>query len=357
VSDRIQGSRWLSILLPLTMVALVSTLVPPHAAAQTASLVIETVPPIDGITFRLEGEAFSTNEMGVARINLASPGSFELQTDNRIQLGYAHRAELAAWSDGITEADRIVEIDGSTQLQVGFRVDYLIAESFRNSEGQDLDPDSVGPFDVVDDTGQTTTYPGSSRGLAGPTAQVWERFPAGTRWLPAVRIVTDNGLLSAETVSYRVRSISIEGEQVSASSDPFTPSPGAKWGIEVNTSNPLPRGLTTVSLLLGAAIALLLVMMWIRRRSQRPVVDTPNIERGFIHRRKAPDAPATREFVRIRLDTGRTIEGWRIPSDVDESAAVILNVAGVWGPDGREVTQQPTDSFLFPSQIAHIEVF
>jgi len=356
VCDRLWPRR-LSIALLVTMVALLSTLVPHRAAAQNTSLVIETVPPVEGIHFQLDGESFSTDEMGIARIDPARSGKFELQTRDRVRLADSQRIEFAAWSDGVVEADRVVEIEGTTQLQIGFRVDYLIAETFRNSEGEVLEPQSIGPFSIVDDSGQSTTFSGSSRGLAGPTAQVWERFPAGTRWLPAIRIVSDNGLLRVETVSYRVRSVSLEGERVSASSDPFTPSRGAEWGIEVDPSGDSPQRELILSLLFVGAIVLLLVMMWIRRRSRRPVADTHIIQRGHTHRRKRAVEPPRREFVRIRLDTGRTIEGWRRTSDVDQAVVVLLTVAGVWGPDGREVTQLPTDSFLFPSQIAQIETY
>jgi hypothetical protein len=319
--------------------------------------VIETVPPIEGIHFQLDGESFSTDETGIARIDPPRSGRFELQTRERVRFADSQRIEFAAWSDGVIEADRVVEIGGSTQLQIGFRVDYLISETFRNSEGEVLEPQSIGPFSIVDDSGQSTTFSGSSPGLAGPTAQVWERFPAGTRWLPGMRIVSDNGPFRAETVSYRVRSISLGGEQVGASSDPFTPSRGAMWGIEVDTSGDFPPRELTFSLLFVGAIGLTLIIIWIRRRLRRPVADTHIIERGHIHRRKRAVEPPPREFVRIRLESGRTIEGWRRTSDVDQSAVVILTVAGVWGPDGREVTQLPTDSFLFPSQITHIEAY
>ena len=353
--DRLGGTRWLSIALLVTLVAVLSILPPRRAAAQTTSLVIETVPPIEGIRFQLDGESFSTDELGIARVDPAHSGEFELQTSDRVRLADSHRIEFAAWSDGVVEADRVVEIEGSTQLQIGFRVDYLIAETFRNSAGEVLDPRTIGSFSIVDNSGQSTTFPGSSRGLAGPTAQVWERFPPGTRWLPAMRIVSVNGLLRAETVSYRVRSISLGGERASASSDPFTPSRGAEWGIEVDPSGDFPPRELMFSLLFVGAIGLLLVMMWIRRHTRRPVADKHIIQRSYTHRRK-PEPPKT-EFVRIRLDTGRTIEGWRMTSDEDRSAIVILTVAGVWGPDGREVTQLPTDSFLFPSQIAQIETY
>lgn len=340
----------------VTIVALMTTLVPHRAAAQTSSLVIETVPAIEGIKFRLDGETFSTDEEGVARVNPAGPGRFELQTKDRVRLD-SQRIEFAVWSDGVAESSRVVDIEGSTRLQVGFRVDYLIAESFRTSEGDVLKPKSVGPFVIVDDAGESTTLPGSSRGMAGPTAQAWERFPAGTRWLPSVRIVSENRHLKAEEASYRVRWVSVEGERIVASSVPFTPSQGGEWDIEVDTSRgSLPRELILVPLLIGGLILWLVVVRRIRKSSQ-PSVPGARMFARFVGRQRVPREPAGREFVRIKLRTGRTVEGWRIHTPGgDPSEAVNLAVTSVWGPDGSKVMSQPTDSFLFPSQIIQIDI-
>lgn len=355
--DRIPGSKRCSIALLVTSVALLVTLVPHRAAAQTASLVIETVPPIEGITFRLDGEPFSTDEEGVARVDPAVPGKFELQTKDRVLFDDSRRIEFAAWSDGVVETDRVVDIEGSTRLQVGFRVDLLTQESFRTLEGDVLKPKSLGPFVIVDDAGEATTLHGSSRGLAGPTAQIWERFPVGTRWLPAARIVSENDQLRAEEVSYRVRWVSVEGERRKASSVPFVPSQGGEWAIEVDMSNSLPRALILVPWLIGGLILWLVVGMRIRGRPQPSVADARISSRRFVSRPEFPTGSAKREFVRVKLRTGRTIEGWRIHTPDADSEAVILDVLSVWGLDGKKATYQPTDSFLFPSQIAQIETY
>jgi hypothetical protein len=359
VCDRIPGSKWCSIWLLVTIVALSATLVPHRAAAaQTDSLVIETVPPIKGITFRLDGDPFSTNEEGVARVDPPVSGRFELGTRDQARLGDSRRIEFVVWSDGVADSSRVVDIEGSTRLQVGFRVDYLIAESFRTSEGDDLKPKSVGPFVIVDDAGESTTLPGSSRGLAGPTAQTWERFPPGTRWLPGVRIVSENRRLKAEEISYRVRWAYVEGERIAPSTVPFTPSEGGKWNIEVDTSRgSLPRALVLVPLLAAGLILWLVIVRRIRRSSQPSAPGGRKFAR-FVRRHRVPRGPAGREFVRIKLRTGRTVEGWRthIPG-ADPSEAVNLAVTSVWGPDGSKVTSQPTDSFLFPSQIIQIDVY
>lgn len=359
--DRIQGVRWGSIVLLFTFVILLSTLVPHRAAAQAASLVIETVPPIEGITFQVDGELYSTDEEGVASIDKAMPGESEVRTTDRVLLTDSRRIEFVAWSDGVAESNRVVEIEGSTRLQVGFRVDVLVAEAFRTSEGEVLKSESVGRFAIVDDAGESTTFPGSSAGVAGPTARVWDRFPPGTRWLPATRIVPENGQLEALQASYAVRWVSVDGEQVSASNVWFTPSEGAEWGIEVDTSKgflpgSMPLVVILLPLLIGGIIIWLLIRARIGRRSQPSVAGAHMMQRRRDRHRKP--VKETREFVRAKMRSGRTVEGWRfdVPG-ADPSEAVILSVTSVWGPDGSRVPSLPMDSLLLSSQIVHIESF
>ena len=224
VCDRIQGARWGSIAVLFAVATLLATLVPNRAAAQAASLVIETVPPIEGVNFEVDGKTYSTDEEGVATIDEVVPGKSEVRTPDRGLLTDSQRIEFVTWSDGVAESNRVVDIEGSTRLQVGFRVDFLVAETFRTSEGEVLSPESVGPFAVVDDAGESTTFPGSSAGLAGPTARFWDRFPPGTRWLPANRIVPENGQLGAQEASYAVRWVICRwraGECVERSVHPF----------------------------------------------------------------------------------------------------------------------------------------
>jgi hypothetical protein len=66
----------------------------------------------------------------------------------------------------------------------------------------------------------------------------------------------------------------------------------------------------------------------------------------------APVPREAKEFVRIVLDSGRTIEGW---VDAGEPGRVmILDVFRVRDAGGREIVASPSDSFVLT---AHIESF
>ena len=352
-------SKWTSVTLAiLASAALFVATVPLTSAAQPAPLVIETVPPLEGISFRLEGKRFLTDENGVAQIVPSRPGVYEVSTKDHVLLDDQRRAEFATWSDGVVEPNRTVDLRQPVLLRIGFHVDYLVKERFRTANGESLSPKSIGSFVIVDDAGSPTTFAGSSRGLAGPTAQLWERFPPGTRWLRAVRVNVGDEGLSTEQVSYEVQSISVNGESARGSSDRFVPSPGAEWVIAVDSS-----ATTSPLVVTGAAIGVLVLgllglIAFIRiRNGSRPLL--PRV--SFLHRgsarREVQDEPAGTEFVRVMLRNGRTVEGWRthVPG-ADESAALTLQVTSAEGPDGRKVANDKLDYwFLLPSEIERIE--
>jgi hypothetical protein len=354
-------SKWSCITLPtLASAALLVATSVPSLATQQPALVIETVPALEGIPFQLEGQRFVTDENGVAQITPSRPGVYEVSTRDHILLDDQRRAEFATWSDGVVEPNRDVDLRQPVLLQIGFHVDHLVEESFRAANGKALSPGSIGSFVIVDDTGAPTTFSGKSRGMAGPTAQLWERFPPGTRWLRAVRVVVGDDGLSTEQVSYEVQSLSVNGEDAHVFSHRFVPSPGAEWVIAVD-----PSAATTTSPLVvaGGAIAVLvlgLLGLFAFRRirnSSRPLLGrVPFLHRGSA-RHEVQDEPGGTEFVRVVLRNGRTVEGWRthVPGD-DQSEAVTIQVTSVQGPDGQKVATDMLDYwFLLPAQIDRIE--
>ena len=114
--------------------------VPDTAEAETQSLVVETVPAIEGIQFQLDGETFVTDEAGVAQMTTETQKGYGmLEVAEHSLIGDSQRVEFEAWSDGVVTATRAVEFLESSPLQVGFNVDYLVDEHFRSSNGETID--------------------------------------------------------------------------------------------------------------------------------------------------------------------------------------------------------------------------
>jgi hypothetical protein len=357
VSDRTyQLELWSTTLLVLVLVCVLPTIAPNTAVAKTPTLVVETVPPIEGIHFRLGDESFVTNESGVVQITPKVPSENRLRVDERSLISDTQRVEFVAWSDGVVIANRAVDFRESSRLQVGFDIDYLVNERFRSSNGEFLGSKSIDSFTIVDDTNDSTTFRGSSRGLAGPTALKWQRFPPGTRWLRAVRIVREGEALKAESVSYSVRSVTVEGERATVSSDAFVPSADAEWTITLDASrNSIGQIAVVVAILF--LIGGFFILMWVRRGSKTANARGHTPFRRLVHERIARSQPPAKVYIRVKLQNGRTVEGWKmnVPGAKD-SDAININVTHVYGPDGERVMRSPLDSFVLPSQIVDLEM-
>lgn len=356
MSNRIyQLELWSITLLVLCALA---TVAPNTAAAKTPTLVVETVPAIEGIRFRLGDETFVSDKSGVVRITSKAPSASRLSVDEHSLIGDSQRVEFVAWSDGVVNADRAVDFRESSPLQVGFDIDYLTKERFRSSNGDILGSESIDSFTIVDDTNDSTTFRESSSGLAGPTALSWQRFPPGTRWLRAVRILREGGALKAETVSYSVRSVTAEGKRATVSSDPFVPSVDADWTITVDASrNPIGKMAAVVLVAISFLIGGFVFLMRVRGGSKTAGASSAAPLRKLVPERIARGQPPARVYVRVKLENGRTVEGWKmkVPGAKD-SEALNINVTHVFRPDGEEAAPGPLDSFVLSSQIVDLEM-
>ena len=346
-------------LLVLTAAGCLFAFAPAEGATQVVTLSIETVPALRGIPFRVDGRPFVTDGQGVAHVTLPQAGVYELTSPNHMLLGDERRIELAGWSDGGFGARRELDTRVTTRLQVGFHVDYLVEEIYRDEEGRILSPDDIDSVTVVDDEGLSRTHPGASAGLAGPTALLWQRFPPGFRWLRALRTAAGDQGLRAEKVSYEVRSITVEGRRSEASSSPFTPSAGGSWLIQAPDASRSYTliGVAGAALLLAGAYSTLIVVRRTRASSskhQLPWKSSRQSTRKPARARKESEKP--REFVRVRLRNGRTVEGWRSSQPAgDDSQVLMIDVTRVLGPDGSTLQSVPLDSFVLRSQIIELQ--
>ena len=341
----------------LALVCVLLTIAPNTAAAQTPTLVVETVPPLKGIHLRLGNETFVTDERGViVLIAPKTPSAYKLRVDEHLLIGDSQRAEFVAWSDGVVDAERTVDSRETSRLQAGFSIDYLVKEHFRNSNGDTLGSKSISSFTIVDDTNDSTTFRVPSSGLAGPTALAWQRFPPGTRWMRAVRIVREGESLKAEKVSYDVRSVMVEGERATVSSDPFVPSEDAEWTITLDASrNPVGQIAVAVAAIL--LIGSLFIIIRVRGGSKTAIARTPGPFLRLVHERIGRSQPPADVYVRVKLQNGRTVEGWKmmVPG-AEDSEAINIKVEQVCGPNGEQLVPEPLDSFVLPSQIVDLEM-
>lgn len=330
--------------------ALALLLVPvaPAGAQAAATVSISTVPRLEGIAFNIAGRRAVTGADGTVEITLPQAGVYELESYARQTLEPDVRVVFAGWSDGEEETSRSLEVTDTAVIDAGFDVDYLIHENYVDDRGRGIPANRLGSVTVTDGSGRRTTWAAPSPGVAGPTAVVWERHPPGTRWVRATEVsLTDGGLISRDQ-SYELKALNVGGESLPASTGSLPLQPGAEW-----TLTPAARpwwsgawGWTAASVIALALVVLALVRF--HPRFARPARALPDRSASTLRSRRG------REYVRVALRNGRTVEGWRMTSTETAKQAIIVDVNAVYS-GGEPVPSTPLDSFLLTSQIVSYE--
>ncbi|RPJ24710.1 MAG: Ig-like domain repeat protein [Chloroflexi bacterium] len=197
----------------------------PNAAVKTsmvvepAKLEIHTVPPTPGVVFKLDGRTYTSDEEGVANIEMDLSGTYSLEvlpidTGN---LPSNVRMEFARWNDNVFTPKREVHFPRADRLEAGFTVNYQVNQKFYDLEGQIVDPARVSSI-TIRGVGTTFTFD-----------------EAGPIWLPANRLTRRIGdRLESDEILYYFRDITIDGANVvNKGEQRFRIRPDDVWPIQV----------------------------------------------------------------------------------------------------------------------------
>jgi hypothetical protein len=197
----------------------------PSAIAKTsmvveaAKLAIYTVPPTPGVVFKLEDQTYTTDESGVANIevNLGGTYSLEVLPIADADLPSNIRMEFARWNDNIFTPKREVHFPRKSRLEAGFTVNYQVNQEFRDLKGEIVDPARVSSI-VIRGVGTTFTFD-----------------KAGPIWLPANRLTRRIGdRLESEEILYYFRDVNIDGANVvNKGEQRFRIQPDDVWPVQV----------------------------------------------------------------------------------------------------------------------------
>lgn len=206
------------------------------AVAQEATgipVTLRVVPGVEDVVFSLGDQKLRTDADGIAFGSVSVPGTYALRVKSHHIVQSGQRIDLAAWSDGEVGREREVTISAALDLSAGFDTSYLVRQDFVDADGQRVAAQDIESITVTDDAGEALTLPGSTNGLSGPTAPVWQRYPAGSRWLPGARIRLSDAGLTEESITYEPDHVVTGGKEVPVSSEPFDPSSTEVWSIRV----------------------------------------------------------------------------------------------------------------------------
>lgn len=238
------------------------------AASGSAALVINTVPPLPGVRFAVDGRTFTSGADGVARITVTTGGNYITQTrqatscrqlavtpknnqdpapfrdvcttrDHQYQVKVPRvlhtiavldssvqrtglRAAFSRWCCSVNEDDhgdkvlRNIAVTGEP-FQAAFEVSYLTRPVFSDLEKRTVPIEKVTSITLKGSHGAVATFD-----------------PRTPQWLLGIRPVTSGNSLIAKNVQWSVEDVIVRGATVvNRSEQRFLPRAGATFGVAV----------------------------------------------------------------------------------------------------------------------------
>ncbi len=186
---------------------------------EPAKLAIYTVPPIPGVSFRLNNKTYTSDENGVVELAVNTSGIYSLEVlpIEEDSLPANTQLEFERWNDNVFTSNRKIYFPRTRRLEAGFIVNYQMNQTFFDTTGGLVDPKRVS-FMEIRGIGNTYTL-----NAAGPV------------WLPSNRLTRRIGeRLESQEILYYVRDVTIDGANViNRSEQRFHIRPDDTWPLQV----------------------------------------------------------------------------------------------------------------------------
>ena len=184
---------------------------------EPAVVEIHVTPSLPDIKFSLGGQIFSSDDYGVARIEVEKAGAYRLQLlpleikDENIQM------QFGRWGDEVFQPDREIEVPLKKPLEIGFEVSYQVSQTFVDLAHEPVESERVTSITYKGSNGATFTFEDT-----------------GPHWLPSGRVIRLNNGLEETKILYSVMSIVIDGANVvSQAQQRFYVDPNDIWNIQL----------------------------------------------------------------------------------------------------------------------------
>lgn len=182
-----------------------------------AGLEIWIVPPLPGVTFSLNGRLFTSDENGVARIQVSRTGTYRLKVVTVEVAKPDIRARFIRWGDEVFVPDRDIKVPRRKPLRVGFEVSYQAGPVFVDLSQQSVDRTRI-----------------TSMELRASDGQFYRFEDTEPKWLLANSIVDRQHGIEESKVLYSVMNITMDGSNViNAAQQRFYLGPNEVWPIEL----------------------------------------------------------------------------------------------------------------------------
>ncbi len=182
-------------------------------------LTVETVPPVANATFSLDGQTFVTDAEGLAQIDIAEPGTYQLQaldvTD--IQVSEDTHVTFSRWGGSAFQPEQTIEALGDLHVQAGFATSHRVGLSFIDLDENEVSATRVTSVTLKRSDGSYHTFEDSE-----------------PQWLQATRIVRRREGLEASPLLYSVESVMVDGASiVNRYQQRFYVEPEDTWEIQL----------------------------------------------------------------------------------------------------------------------------
>jgi len=183
----------------------------------SALIEVHTTPALPNIRFALDDRFFSSDDYGVARIEVTKAGKYHLEllpletNDPDIQMAFGR------WSDDYFVPSREIEVPLNGQLNVGLEVSYQASQTFIDLDNKPVSMSRISSITLKGSNGATYTFE--------------DNLP---HWLPAGRVIRLNNGLEETKILYSVISVVIDGSNVvSQAQQRFYVHPNDVWPVKL----------------------------------------------------------------------------------------------------------------------------
>ena len=180
-------------------------------------VVVQTVPPIAGVTFQLNGQQFVTGADGSASIKVSQAGTYKLEALVSLYNDPTQKIEFGRWLDDNFQPFTNITVPTTKVIPVGLNIFNMVGEQFVDLDGLPVDTKRISQFTIRSEQGDTYV------------------FGDGTpRWIYASRITRQaNGLVITKLL-YSVINVKLDGSNVvNESQQQFYAEPSDTWKISL----------------------------------------------------------------------------------------------------------------------------
>ncbi len=161
------------------------------------TVTIQTIPAVEGITFQMYGQHFTSGPDGFARIQINQAGQYRLDVLLDQYHNPSQQIVFGRWMDDTYQPYRVVNVPDNDVIQVGLNIYHRVSLKFVDLDGYPVDPSRISTINI--------------RSVQG---DFFELKPTDTPWLPASRTARRLSGLDETDLLYSINSVTIDGSNV-----------------------------------------------------------------------------------------------------------------------------------------------